>query len=90
MCKLAHILVVGIDFEGMESKSAKPRDGKARERARHESIPDVKLVVFDLVLTQKVDKFFFESDAPVMLFLVADIFQNIRDIRLAHAEGAIA
>jgi hypothetical protein len=51
--------------------------------------PNVALIVFNLMLAEQVDKLFFEGDSPVMRFLVADIFQNIRDIRLAHAEGAV-
>src|SRR5882762_9272105 len=52
--------------------------------------PNVALIVFNLMLAKQVDELFFECYSPVMCVLAAYIFQHIRDIRFAHAEGAIA
>src|SRR6266480_1852833 len=58
--------------------------------ALRDSLENVSLVVFDLVLLQKRDQFLFEGHLPMMFLLLCDIIQNRLLLRMTYAERRVA
>ena len=54
-----------------------------------ESSEQVPLIVFHSVLVKKLEKLFFKSPFPVMLFLSFDVISDAFHLGCADAEGAI-
>jgi hypothetical protein len=54
------------------------------------SIPDIPLVIRNLIPLQHSPEFILKCVAPMMLFLVVDIPPDYRDLRIADGKRAIA
>ena len=56
---------------------------------RKKLIPEVSLIVRNVVLLEERNKLLLKRMLPMMLFLFGDIFRDRRNIRFAHAEDAV-
>ncbi len=59
-------------------------------RGADDSIPNVFLVPFDLVLAQHCAQFILKSNLAVMLLLSGDVLLHLLEIQLAHGEISAA
>jgi len=59
-------------------------------KGRKKLIPNVSLVVRNIVLLEKRNKLLLKRMRLMMLFLFGDLFRDRRDIRFAHAEHTVS
>jgi hypothetical protein len=51
-----------------------------------ESLPNVTLVILDVVPPQECQKFLLKGPLPVVLFLFGDVLHHLRSLRASQAE----
>ena len=59
-------------------------------QGRHALVPQISLVVIDLISFQKAEKLVFEAVLLMVLFLIDDIVHHLLLFRFAHTESTVA